>query len=54
MAGAPFPEFSTNLTSTNWFAITVQSNNFVNGTNETFCGRPPGTNVFIRVRNQKN
>jgi len=49
-----FPEFNTNLSTTNWFALTVQSNNFLNGTNETYCGRPPGTNVFIRVRNQSN
>jgi hypothetical protein len=46
------PEFKTNLNDTNWFALTVQSNRFVNGTNETFCGRPPGDNVFIRVRVQ--
>jgi hypothetical protein len=50
----PFPEFSTNLTGTNWFALTVQSNRFSNGTNETFCGRPPGEAVFIRVRAQSN
>jgi len=49
-----FPEFNTNLASTNWFAMTVQSNRFSNGTNETFCGRPPGNAVFIRVRNQQN
>jgi len=48
------PQFSTNLGSTNWFALTVQTNRFLNGTNETFCGRPPGTNVFIRVRAQRN
>jgi len=48
------PQFSTNLNSTNWFALTVQSNRFVNGTNETFCGRPPGTNVFIRIRAERN
>lgn len=48
------PEFSTNLTTTNWFALSVLSNRFLNGTNETFCGRPPGTNVFIRVRSQPN
>ena len=46
------PEFKTNLNNTNWVALTVLSNRFVNGTNETFCGRPPGTNVFIRVRAQ--
>jgi len=43
------PEYKTNLNNTNWVALTVQSNRFVNGTNETFCGRPPGTNLFIRV-----
>lgn len=48
------PQFSTNLGSTNWFALTVQSNRFLNGTNETFCGRPPGTNVFIRLKAQRN
>ena len=48
------PEFSTNLTTTNWFALTVLSNNFLNGTNDTFCGRPPGTNVFFRIRSQPN
>lgn len=47
-----FPEFKTNLNNTNWFALTVQSNRLVNGTNETFCGRPPGNDVFIRVRVQ--
>ena len=44
------PEFRTNLNSGNWFALTVQSNRFLNGTNETFCGKPPGDNVFIRIR----
>jgi hypothetical protein len=48
------PQFSTNLGGTNWFALTVQSNRFLNGTNETFCGRPPVTNAFIRVRAQRN
>ena len=48
------PEFNTNLVSTNWFALTVNSNRFVNGTNETFCGVPPGTNVFVRVRSTAN
>src|SRR6266576_6744718 len=42
------PEFSTNLATTNWFALSVLSNRFLNGTNETFCGRPPGNNAFIR------
>ena len=43
------PEFSTNLLTTNWYALTVQSNRFLNGTNETYCGKPPGENVFIRI-----
>ena len=48
------PEFSTNLSSTNWFALTVQTNRFLNGTNETICGRPPGSAVMIRIRSQPN
>jgi hypothetical protein len=44
------PEFNTNLNTTNWFALTVQTNRFLSGTNETICGRPPGSNVFFRVR----
>ncbi len=50
----PLPEFTTDLTSTNWFALTVQSNRFFNGTNETFCGRPPGDAVYLRIRSQQN
>ena len=46
------PEFNTNLT-TNWFALTVQTNRYLNGTNEVICGRPPGNNVFIRLRAQQ-
>lgn len=48
------PQYSTNLGGTNWFALTVQSNRYLNGTNETFCGRPPVSNAFIRVRAQRN
>jgi hypothetical protein len=48
------PECSTNLTTTNWFALSVLSNRFLGGTNETFCGRPAGNSVFIRVRSQPN
>jgi hypothetical protein len=44
------PEASTNLATTNWFNLTVRSNRFANGTNEIFCGRPPGTNAFFRIR----
>lgn len=46
------PEANTNLSMTNWFALTVQSNSFTNGTNEIWCGKPPGTNVFFRIRAQ--
>jgi hypothetical protein len=46
------PEFRTNLNFTNWLPLTVQSNRFFNGTNEVICGRPSGTNVFIRLRVQ--
>jgi hypothetical protein len=48
------PEFSTNLLATNWFALTVQTNRFLNGTNEAICGRPPGDPVFVRIRAQQN
>ena len=44
------PEYKTNLSSSNWLPLTVLSNRFLTGTSETFCGRPPGTNVFIRIR----
>ncbi len=49
---ALLPEFRTNLNDTNWFALTVQTNRFSNGTNETICGKPPGDTVFIRIRAQ--
>jgi hypothetical protein len=48
------PQFATNLVNTNWLALTVKTNRVTNGTNETICGRPPGTNVFIRLRAQRN
>ena len=44
------PEYSTNLVTTNWYALTVQSNRFNNGTNEAICGLPPGNAVFLRIR----
>ena len=47
-----FPEFNTNLVQTNWFALTVQTNIAAGGTNDVYCGRPPGDAVFIRVRAQ--
>ena len=48
------PLYSTNLGTTNWYALTVQTNRYSNGTNETICGRPPGNSVFIRIRAQPN
>jgi hypothetical protein len=48
------PQYSTNLGTTNWFALTVQSNRFNHGTNETFCGRPPVNNAFIRISALRN
>ena len=48
------PEFNTNMMTTNWFALTVQTNRFLNGTNEVICGRPPGDNLFIRLRAQES
>ena len=44
------PEFKTNVTSTNWFALTVQTNRYASGTNETICGRPDGSPIFIRIK----
>jgi len=43
-------EYTTNTLSTNWNALTVRSNRLVNGRLETFCGRPEGETVFIRLR----
>ena len=48
------PEYSTNLATTNWFALSVLSNSFLKGINETICGRPHGSNVFFRIRSQPN
>ena len=47
------PEFKTDIAGTNWFALTVQTNRFLSGTNETICGRPPDNNVFIRIKSQR-
>jgi hypothetical protein len=50
-----FPEFVTDVASTNWSALSVETNRFANGTNETICGRPPAADtVFIRIRSQAN
>ncbi len=46
------PEFNTNAGPGNWFALTVQTNRFANGTNEAVCGKPPGNAVLIRLRAQ--
>ena len=46
------PEYKTNLSTTNWFALTVQTNRFLTGTNETICGKPPGSPILIRIRSQ--
>jgi hypothetical protein len=46
------PEYSTNLALTNWFALTVQTNRYTSGTNETICGRPDTQPIFIRIRSQ--
>lgn len=48
------PEFNTNLLTTNWFALTVQSNKFLNGTNEIICGKPTANPAFLRIRAQVN
>ena len=48
------PEFNTNLLTTNWFALTVQSNKFLNGTNEIICGKPVANPAFLRIRAQIN
>jgi hypothetical protein len=48
-----FPEFKTNLNDSAWASLTVQTNQFANGTNDTICGLPFGTNVFIRIRAQQ-
>jgi len=47
------PEFKTNAIGSNWLALSVQTNRFLLGTNETICGLPPGSNVVIRVRAQR-
>jgi hypothetical protein len=48
------PQFKTNVASTNWFALTVQTNRFLTGTNETICGRPSGSNIFVRIKALRN
>jgi hypothetical protein len=48
------PEFNTNLATANWSSLTVQSNKFLNGTNEIICGKPEANAVFLRIRAQQN
>ena len=48
------PQYSTNLASTNWYALTVLTNRYAGGTNETICGRPPQPGAFIRIKSQAN
>jgi plastocyanin len=50
------PEYTTNLSSTNWFALTVQTNRFADGTNDTICGLPQGARdaVFIRIKSRQD
>ena len=50
------PEYKTNLISTNWFALTVETNRFADGTNDTICTLPQGAGdaVFIRIKSQQN
>lgn len=45
-----FPEYKTNLNDTNWVLLVVQTNRLINGQMESICGRPSGTNVFVRIR----
>lgn len=49
-----FPEFSSNLLSSNWAVVPTFTNTLVNGTNVTVFDRLDpicGPNVFLRVRN---
>ena len=48
------PQYSTNLATTNWFALTVITNRFIGGTNETICGLPPGKEAVLRILSQPN
>jgi hypothetical protein len=50
------PEYKTDLIGTNWFALTVQTNRYADGTNDTICGLPEsaGGAVFIRIKSQQN
>ena len=45
-----FPEYATNLVSTNWYALVVQTNRMANDKLETICGRPEGNPVLLRIK----
>ncbi len=45
-----FPEYATDLVSTNWYALVVATNRLVNVRLETICGRPEGNSVLIRLK----
>jgi hypothetical protein len=52
-----FPEYSCDLSGTNWTVVSPITNSFANGTNMTSFGLLDpicGPNVFLRVRNEKN
>ena len=48
------PEFKTNMGSTSWMPLTVQTNRYLTGTNVTVCARPPDNNIFIRIKTLHN
>ena len=48
-----FPEYATNLVSTNWYALVVQTNRLQNDRLETICGRLDGNAVLIRLRSTR-
>src|SRR5262249_19775044 len=48
------PEYSTNLNSTNWYALTILTNRYLSGINETICGPPPADRAFLRVLSHPN
>ena len=48
-----YPEYSTNFASTNWYALTVQTNRLMSGALESVCGRPEGDFAFVRIRSSR-
>jgi spore coat protein A len=47
---AMIPDYSINLATANWYALTMQTNRFNSGTIEAFCGPPPGNDGILRIR----